>query len=239
MEGLFLQSINAGYNDSLILKNLELRVEPGETMVVMGTSGAGKTTLLKTILGIIQPKSGNIVLNGRTITHTPIEQRNIGYLSQFYSLFPHLNVQENVGYGLQIRRYAFDERNKRVDQLLTMLELKNLAQARIQDLSGGQQQRVALARALAPNPDLIVLDEPLSNIDQVTKLEVASYLKKSFISLNIPVVLVTHQWEDAKFLGNKIAILVGGKIEQTGSFEAIIQNPKSPFIKKLLMPYSE
>ncbi len=239
MEGLFLQNINAGYDNKIIIKNLTLEVKPQETVVIMGTSGAGKTTLLKTILGIIHPHSGSIVLNGKDITTLPIEKRNIGYLSQFYGLFPHMTVGQNIEYGLKIRGASLQERTQKIKEFLQFINLSDFEHANVKDLSGGQQQRVALARTLAINPDLILLDEPLSNIDQVTKLEVAQYLKDLFESLHIPVILVTHQWEDAKFLGKKIAIMIDGKIEQMGTFDEIIQNPKSKFIKKLLIPYAQ
>lgn len=204
----------------------------------MGLSGAGKTTLLKTILGIVKPQSGKIILNDRDITNLPIEQRNIGYLSQFYGLFPHMTVGENIAYGLRVRGYSKEQQINKVKELLKFIELPNLEDANINDLSGGQQQRIALARSIAINPDLILLDEPLSNIDQVTKLEVAQFLRNLFEQLNIPVILVTHQWEDAKFLGKKIAVMIDGKIEQIGKFDEIIKNPKTEFIKKLLIPYS-
>lgn len=238
MEGLLLQNLSSGYKDRIVLKQLNLEVLPQQTTVVMGASGAGKTTLLKTILGIVSPMQGEIILGNKDITHVPIEKRNIGYLSQFYGLFPHMNVRENVAYGLRVRGYALDERIKKAEELLSFVDLADSGQANVLDLSGGQQQRVALARALATNPDLILLDEPLSNIDQVTKLEVAQFLKKLFASLNIPVILVTHQWEDAQFLGKKIAIMIDGKIEQIGTFDEIVNSPKTPFIKKLLVPYA-
>ena len=150
-----------------------------------------------------------------------------------------MTVIENVAYGLRVRGYSQQERLQQARELLQFIELADYATVNVGDLSGGQQQRVALARAIAIKPALLLLDEPFSNIDQVTKLDVANYLKKTFDTLNIPVVLVTHQWEDAKFLGKKIAIMIDGNIEQLGKFDEIIQHPKTLFIKKLLMPYAK
>lgn len=238
MESLFLQNISSGYGNKIVIKDMTLQVDAQETVVIMGTSGAGKTTLLKTILGIVIPQQGTILLHNNDITLMPIEKRNIGYLSQFYGLFPHMTVAENIAYGLRVRGYNKQVQLSKAQELLQLIDLADFENAQVTDLSGGQQQRVALARALATKPDLILLDEPLSNIDQVTKLEVAQYLKKLFESLSIPVIVVTHQWEDAKFLGKKIVILVDGKIERIGTFDEIIKNPKSEYIKKLLMPYA-
>jgi ABC-type Fe3+/spermidine/putrescine transport system ATPase subunit len=147
-------------------------------------------------------------------------------------------VAENVAYGLRIRGHSPQKCMQEAKKMLSFVELSEYAEAHTQDLSGGQQQRVALARALAINPDLILLDEPLSNIDQITKFDVATYLKNLFDSLHIPVILVTHQWEDARFLGQEIAIMIDGTIEQMGTFDGILQKPRNSTIKKLLSPYA-
>jgi ABC-type Fe3+/spermidine/putrescine transport system ATPase subunit len=238
MEGLLLQNITAGYGDLTIIKDLNLNVDPKTILVLMGVSGSGKTTLLKTILGIIKPTSGSINLGNQDISNLPIEKRNIGYLSQNYGLFPHMTVAENIIYGLRIRGIAQDEQKKILDLMLTIIEMKEYEKRNVLELSGGQQQRVGLARALAVKPDLFLLDEPLSNIDQATKFDVAADMKKLFDTLNIPIILVTHQYEDAQFFNARVAVMVEGKIEQIGSYEEIIRNPKTPFIKKLLTPFA-
>lgn len=239
MEGLVLQTINSGYNGQIVIKNINLTITPGEVIILMGISGAGKTTLLRTILGIVKPMSGKIFLKGKEITSLPIEMRNIGYLSQDYGLFPHLNVHDNIAYGLRIRGISKQEQDAIVQEMLDRFGIPDLGKRTIDQLSGGQKQRVGLARALAIKPDLILLDEPLSNIDQVTKLEVASYLKSLFQSLNIPIIFVTHQYEDAQFLNGRIIILVDGVIEQSGTYQEIIKKPKNVYIKRLLTPISE
>ncbi len=204
----------------------------------MGISGSGKTTLLLTILGIIQPKKGRIVLNDKVINDTPIEERNIGYLPQDYGLFPHLNVFDNVAYGLKVRGASKTEQGQGVKEMLALVELEGFEKRKIKEMSGGQRQRVGLARALAIKPDLLLLDEPLSNIDQITKLEVATHLKNLFAKLDIPIILVTHNHEDALFLAENLAIMNEGKIEQIGSVKEIMNNPKTPFIKRLLTPFN-
>lgn len=237
MEGLLLRNITAAYGDFKVIENLNLEVAPKEILVLMGVSGSGKTTLLKTILGILNPTIGEIVLHGKNITHLPIEQRNIGYLSQNYGLFPHLSVAGNIAYGLRIRGIDIKEQKRIVSQMLELVDLSGYEHRSISELSGGQQQRVGLGRALAVKPDLFLLDEPLSNIDQATKFDVAGDMKKLFDRLNIPIIFVTHQYEDAQFFSARVAIMIQGIIEQVGSYQEIIANPKTPFIKKLLVPF--
>jgi len=239
MKGLFINKLTSGYDNTVIVKDLSLNVKPKETLVLMGPSGSGKTTLLLTILGILNPKEGDIFLNEKDISKIPIEGRNIGYLPQDYGLFPHLNVIENVAYGLRVRGVQKDEIKKICEEMLYMVELNGFENKKIQELSGGQRQRVGLARALAINPDLLLLDEPLSNIDQITKLEVATHLKKLFSKLNIPIILVTHNNEDALFLAEKLAILIDGRIEQIGKLKKILTYPKTPLIKRLLRPFGK
>lgn len=238
MNGLALRQIEAGYSDKLILKGTSLEIGPKETFVIMGPSGCGKSTLFLAILGILKPKKGDISLKGRDITRSPIEGRNIGYLPQDYGLFPHLGVLDNVVYGLRVRGIARKDRENVGREMLTRVELEKHENSRVQNLSGGERQRVGLARALAIKPDLLLLDEPLSNVDAATKFDVASQMKKLFRELEIPIVLVTHNHEDALFLAASMAIMIDGKIEQQGSAEEVLKNPKTPFIKRLLTPYA-
>lgn len=237
MAGLFLRGITTGYADLVVIKDLNLEVRPKTTFVLMGLSGSGKTTLLKTILGILHPIKGTIELDGKDITRLPIEQRNIGYLSQSYGLFPHLTVAGNIAYGLRIKGMPHDEQKDVVSRMLELVDLTGYEHKSALELSGGQQQRVGLARALAVKPSLFLLDEPLSNIDQATKFDVATDMKKLFDELNIPIILVTHQYEDAQFFNARVAIMVEGAIEQVGSYQELVAQPKTPFIKKLLTPF--
>lgn len=238
MRTLSIQNLITDYGQKTVIDNLSLEIKEKETLVLMGISGSGKTTLLLTILGIIQPKKGRIVLNDKVINDTPIEERNIGYLPQDYGLFPHLNVFDNVAYGLKVRGASKTEQGQGVKEMLALVELEGFEKRKIKEMSGGQRQRVGLARALAIKPDLLLLDEPLSNIDQITKLEVATHLKNLFAKLDIPIILVTHNHEDALFLAENLAIMNEGKIEQIGSVKEIMNNPKTPFIKRLLTPFN-
>lgn len=238
MQGLKIENLISGYGKNLILKNCSLEVGKKETLVLMGPSGSGKTTLLLTILGIIPKISGEIFLKEKEISTTPIEKRNIGYLPQDYGLFPHLNVEENIVFGLRVRGASKEEKESTIKQMLHLVNLNNYEKRKINELSGGEKQRVGLARALAVKPNLLLLDEPLSNIDQVTKREVALQLKELFKKLEIPIILVTHNNEDAIFLAEKLAIMIEGKIEQLGTLSEVKNNPKNEFIKRLLNPFA-
>lgn len=241
MNKLSLQHVQAGYGDKLIVNDLTLDVGSKEAMVIMGPSGAGKTTLFQTILGLVTPRTGKIVLNDQDLVPLPIERRNIGYLPQAknYGLFPHLSVLDNVAYGLRVRGMNRKERGDRARKMLDMVELHGLENSSVGELSGGQSQRVGLARALAIEPQLLLLDEPLSNVDQVTKFDVASELKKLFARIDIPVVLVTHAHEDALFLAERLAVMVDGKIEQVGPVKEVMQSPKTDLIRRLLRPFGD
>lgn len=239
MSGLSLQNIKSGYNDKLIVNNFSLDVEAKDTLVLMGASGSGKSTLLLTILGILKPSYGKIFLNDKEITNLPIESRNIGYLPQDYGLFPHMSVIDNVSYGLRMRGIPKREYEASAEEILELVGLKGYNTRKPKELSGGERQRVGLARALAIKPDLFLLDEPLSNIDQVTKMDVAKQMKELFRKLEIPIILVTHNHEDALFLAERLAIMIDGKIEQIGDVKEVLKTPKTDFIKRLLAPFGE
>lgn len=239
MSGLSLQNIKSGYNDKFIVDDFSLDVEAKETLVLMGASGSGKSTLLLTILGILKPADGKIFLNDKEITNLPIESRNIGYLPQDYGLFSHMSVVDNVSYGLRMRGIPKEQYEAYAEETLELVGLKGYNNRKPKELSGGEQQRVGLARALAIKPDLFLLDEPLSNIDQVTKMDVAKQMKELFRKLEIPIILVTHNHEDALFLAERLAIMIDGKIEQIGDVEEVLKKPKTEFIKRLLAPFGE
>ncbi|MBI5553634.1 MAG: ABC transporter ATP-binding protein [Candidatus Diapherotrites archaeon] len=238
MTGLSIQGISVGYGAQKVLDQFSLDVLPAQTLVLMGPSGTGKSTLLHAVLGLVVPKEGRIMLNGTDITVTPMEKRNIGFLPQDYGLFPHLNVLENVVYGLAMRHVSEKEREWMGVRMLGLVELSGFENKKIQELSGGQRQRVALARALAIGPSLLLLDEPLSGIDQVTKLEVATQLKRLFQKLEIPVILVTHSPEEAFFFGEHVAILMDGKIVQSGKIQDVLRLPQTPLVRRLLLPFN-
>lgn len=238
MFGLKVENITAGYSQKSIVRNCSLQVGKGETLVLMGPSGGGKTTLLLSILGSLEPFSGKILLDDRDITNIEMEKRNIGYLPQDYGLFPHMNVQQNVSFGLRVRGVSQEIQQEISDQMIHLVQLQGLEKRKIGELSGGEKQRVGLARALAIKPRLLLLDEPLSSIDQVTKQEVAFDLKELFHKLEIPKILVTHNTEDASFLAEKLAIMINGSIVQTGSLSEVRDHPQTDFIQRLIHPFS-
>lgn len=239
MAGLRVQGLKAGYRGDMVIEDLSLEVKEKETLVLMGISGSGKTTLLLSILGILSPDKGEIFLNGRRLNNVPIEERQIGYLPQDYGLFPHLDVFRNVAYGLSVRGESKERLAKRVHKMLELVELQGYEARKIRELSGGQRQRVGLARALAIKPDLLLLDEPLSSIDQVTKLDVATHLKDLFAKLDIPIILVTHNHEDAIFMSERLAVMIDGKIVQSGNTREVLDSPKTPVVRRLLTPFNQ
>lgn len=239
MTGLIIKNLTSGYIGKTIVKNCTLEVKNLETLVLMGPSGCGKTTLLLTILGIVKPMSGEIFLNENEISSFSIESRNIGYLPQDYGLFPHLTVENNITFGLKVRGASKEMQVSICKEMLHLVNLNGYEKRKISELSGGEKQRVGLARALAVNPNLLLLDEPLSNIDQVTKKEVALQLKELFRKLKIPKILVTHNNEDAIFLSERLAIMVDGNIAQVGSLKEVKEHPKTEFINRLLHPFAD
>lgn len=239
MFGLQIENITSGYNQKPIVHNCSFDVKPRETLVLMGPSGSGKSTLLLTILGRIVPFSGTILLDDQDISSVGMEKRNIGYLPQDYGLFPHMNVRENVSFGLRVRGLSNEEQKDISDQMLRLVHLQGFETRRMSELSGGEKQRVGLARALAIKPKLLLLDEPLSSIDQVTKQEVARDLKDLFQKLDIPIILVTHNTEDASFLAEKLAIMINGSIQQIGTLREVRDYPQSDFIRRLIHPFGQ
>ena len=238
-----VKEITKTFSGFKALDNVSLKVEAGELMALLGPSGSGKTTLLRIIAGLEVADAGEILFHGEDAKTKRTKDRNVGFVFQHYALFRHMTVFENVAFGLKVKPKAIRPNEKqikeKVDELLKLVQLEWVASRYPSQLSGGQRQRIGLARALAIKPQLLLLDEPLSNIDQVTKAEVASELKVLFNKLDIPIILVTHSHEDALFLAEKLVVLIEGRIEQVGTVDEIIKNPKTPFIKRLLRPFSE
>jgi ABC-type Fe3+/spermidine/putrescine transport system ATPase subunit len=218
------------YGAHCVLDGVSLSAEGGEFIALLGSSGCGKTTLLRAICGFVTVASGAISVGARDITRLPPDKRNIAMVFQSYALWPHMTVAQNMAYGLKLRRASRTEIAVRIADLLTMLRLEGLGERKVAALSGGQRQRVALGRALAINPQILLLDEPLSNLDARIREEVRHEIKTLQQDLGITTVHVTHDRQEAMVMADRIAILDAGHVAQIGTPEAIYNRPNSPFV---------
>ncbi len=211
-----------------------LTVAEGEFFSLVGPSGCGKTTLLRLISGLAVPDRGRIILDGQDLTGVAVAERRIGFVFQDYALFPHLTVKGNIEYGLKVCRWSTAQRERRLRELLALFELETLANRRIQELSGGERQRVALARALAPEPFLLLLDEPFAALDYGLRRRLRRELKALQTQLGFTAIFVTHQQEEALSLSHRLAVMEGGRILQVGSAPEVYSKPCHPFVAKFL-----
>jgi ABC-type Fe3+/spermidine/putrescine transport system ATPase subunit len=232
---LVLENVNKRYDDeSLVLRDINLRLPKGTKLSVLGPSGSGKTTLLRLIAGLENPDSGNIMFNRQLMNNYPAHKRNFGMMFQEFALFPHLNVFDNIAFGLKMKRMNKSQIKSRVNEMLLMTDLDGFSKRHIDELSGGERQRVALARTLAPSPDLLMLDEPLSSLDKVLRKHLLLELTKIIARLSITTVFVTHDHEEAFTAGDTVIIMRQGIIEQQGTPEQLIKTPKTQWVKDFL-----
>jgi ABC-type Fe3+/spermidine/putrescine transport system ATPase subunit len=227
---LEVTDLEVSYGDTPVLKRVSLAVAAGQFVALLGPSGCGKTTLLRAISGFVPVGAGRITVGGRDITHEPPDRRDMAMVFQSYALWPHMTTAQNLGYGLKLRRVAKPEIARRVAEILAMLKLESLGERNVTQLSGGQRQRVALGRALAVNPQVLLLDEPLSNLDARIREDVRHEIKALQAKLGITTIHVTHDREEAMVMADRIAILDAGRIAQLGSPEEVYNRPNSPFI---------
>lgn len=225
-----VRNLTMKYADIAALDNVSLRVEQGELLAILGPSGCGKSTLLNLVSGLQKATDGEIWVGEQRIDHLPPQQRGIGFLFQNYALFPNMTVWENVAFGLKIRKIDPTEKRKRVDELLDIVNLREHAHKKPKQLSGGQQQRVALARALAPKPDILLLDEPLSALDVKIRQRLRDEIKNLQVELGITTILVTHDQEEAFELGDRVAVMESGKIVQIDKANIIYDFPATEFV---------
>src|SRR5215467_6711325 len=236
MSELTVEDVRLSYGDNPILKGVSLTLERGEVVALLGPSGSGKTTLLRAVAGLEQPHTGTIrvgdkvVFDGAGGIDVPAEGRNLGLVFQSYALWPHKTVFDNVGYGLKLRKVATSEVAKRVRAALDQLSLGHLAERFPHQLSGGQQQRVALARALVYNPPVILLDEPLSNLDAKLREEARAWLRELIVRLQLSALCVTHDQGEALAMSDRILLLNEGKIEQQGTPQQMYGDPATLFV---------
>jgi len=235
MDLINLQNINVSYDKkNNILENLNLKVKKGELVSLLGPSGCGKTTTLRVVAGFIEPTAGKFLLGDKDYTKIPVHNRNFGLVFQSYALFPHLTVEENVAFGLNMKKMPKSEIKVKVDEILETVDMSHLAKRYPKELSGGQRQRVAIARALVVEPSLLLLDEPLSNLDAKLRLKMRVEIRKLQQKLGITTLFVTHDQEECFSISDRVAVLNKGVIEQFDTPENIYSNPATEFVARFV-----
>ena len=230
MSFLKLENIGKRYGVFTAVDSLNLTIEQGEFISLLGPSGCGKTTTLQMIAGLTDPSSGQIVLDGRDITHTRPNHRGLGIVFQSYALFPHMTVAANVSFGLEMRKVPQPERDKRVQHALSLVHLDHLAHRYPRELSGGQRQRVALARALVIEPPVLLLDEPLSNLDAKLREEMQFELRQIQRKVGTTTIMVTHDQAEALSISDRVVVMEAGRITQVDAPFRMYEHPSTPFI---------
>lgn len=228
--GVSLKAVSKFYGETVAVKDLSLEIEPGEFLFLLGPSGAGKTTVLRLIGGYESLTGGIIEVGGRDVTHLPVEKRNIGMVFQSYALFPHMTVAQNVAFGLKMRKIGRAEIAQQVAEALELVELDGLEQRYPGQLSGGQQQRVALARAVVYRPGLLLLDEPLANLDRRLRDTMRIELKRLQRRIGITTLMVTHDQEESLSMADRVVVMHQGQLEQLGTPAEVYSRPLSPFV---------
>jgi len=243
MAEVTINGITAGYrgNSTKVLNNLSLTVPHGKTIALLGQSGCGKTTLLRILAGFMVPDAGTIQFGSRLLVSDSVcivpEKRNFGFVFQDFALFPHLTVAQNIAYGL--RRLSKDVRREAVDSMLSLVDLEGYGKRYPFELSGGQQQRVALARSLAPQPDLLLLDEPFNNLDVRIKSRMLEFVRDLLRACGTTAVVVSHDFGEAAVIADKVAILDHGHIIQYSTVADVRTNPSSPFVQSLVISHTD
>jgi iron(III) transport system ATP-binding protein len=227
---VIIRNLTKQFGETVALKNICLEIESQELFFLLGPSGCGKTTLLRTIAGFYQPDGGELLFGDRPMAGVPPHHRNAGMVFQNYALWPHMTVAENVGYGLDVRGIRSAERKRRVAEALSIVQMDKYAGRSPNQLSGGQQQRVALARALVIKPDVLLLDEPLSNLDAKLRLEMREEIRRIHEQTKITTIYVTHDQKEALSLATRMAVLRDGIIEQIGDPRAVYRAPANRFV---------
>jgi ABC-type Fe3+/spermidine/putrescine transport system ATPase subunit len=229
-----IDRLHVSYGSQQVLHGVDLAVAAGEFIAILGSSGCGKTTLLRTIAGFQKASSGALRVFGQDMIDTPPEKRGMAMMFQSYALWPHMSVVGNVGYGLRLRGLSRNETREKVAQILRMLNLTGLEDRKVTNLSGGQRQRVALGRALAIEPDILLLDEPLSNLDAKVRVQVRSEIKLLQRKLGFTAIQVTHDREEAMTMADRIVVMDAGRIAQVGTPKEVFDHPVSPFVASFM-----
>jgi iron(III) transport system ATP-binding protein len=229
-----LKNITKKFDDVIAVNNISLTIHNGEFFSLLGPSGCGKTTVLRIIAGFYVPTSGEVLFNDKDVSTVPPNKRNTGMVFQNYALFPHMTVFENVAFGLRARKIPKQECRKRVDSALELVDLSGYCKRKVTLLSGGQQQRVALARAIVIEPAILLMDEPLSNLDAKLRRETRDQIRNLQKKLKITTIYVTHDQEEALTLSDRIAVMEKGVCQQMGTPDEIINNPANEFVASFI-----
>src|SRR6476660_2781748 len=226
--------VSKRFGKTSVLQNITFHVAEGEALVLLGASGSGKTTILRIIAGLEQPYTGQIILHNKDVTDLPARERGVGVIFQSYALFPKMTVEKNIGYGLRIRHRPRKEVKKTVNELLELVQLEEHRKKYPSQLSGGQQQRVAIARTLAYKPEVLLFDEPFGALDAQTRGHLRREIRALLKKVNVPAIFITHDHEEALELGDRIAVINVGHIEQIGTPAEVYNNPASEYVATFL-----
>ena len=226
--------VSKSFGKSSVLENITFNVAEGEALVLLGASGSGKTTILRIIAGLEQPYTGQIILHNKDVTELPARERGVGVIFQSYALFPKMTVEKNIGYGLRIRHRRRKEVKETVNELLKLVQLEEHRKKHPSQLSGGQQQRVAIARTLAYKPEVLLFDEPFGALDAQTRHHLRREIRALLKKVNVPAIFITHDQEEALELGDRIAVINSGHIEQIGTPSEVYNNPASEYVATFL-----
>jgi ABC-type Fe3+/spermidine/putrescine transport system ATPase subunit len=229
-----VRSVSKSFKGTMVLEDINFDVAEGESLVLLGASGSGKTTILRIIAGLEEPDTGSVHLHGRDVSELPARERGVGVIFQSYALFPRMTVEQNIGYGLRIRKRPKAEIKQTVERLLALVKLEEHRRKFPSQLSGGQQQRVAIARTLAYNPQVLLFDEPFGALDAQTRVRLRREIRTLLREIKVPAVFITHDQEEALELGDRIAVLNAGRLEQIGTPDEVYNKPETEYVATFL-----
>ncbi len=234
--GIVVENVSKSFGNFKAVDRVSLEIKSGSLVALLGPSGSGKSTLLRLISGLEVPDSGRIILTGKDATYQRVQERNIGFVFQHYALFKHMTVRQNIAFGLEIRKVPKAKIKKRVEELLELVQLVGLGDRYPSQLSGGQRQRVALARALAPEPQVLLLDEPFGALDAKVRKDLRAWLRRLHDEVHVTTVFVTHDQEEAMELSDEIVVMNKGRVEQVGTPAEVYDHPATAFVMSFIGP---